>query len=359
MKRAVLCVTNPENYIDQLDDYSIMIVNPANPRARLDYLLSKADWSLLITDQGEQCRDGGDYINERVLWYTSGTTGDSKFCSFTQAQLDQASDNIIKEYSLTVNDRYVSVMGLWHAHGQGMYWATKRAGCQTHFLDVANLKFAPTLSPTFISAIPDILKVTTRFKFDQLRFIRSASSALPTSLYTELQSTFQVPIVEAFGMTEALSHCFGNPLHGEQRPGTVGLPSGIDARIVAGQLWIRGDTVCHNGWYDTGDLAEQDDAGYFRILGRSRDQINVRGYKLNPVSIENQLLKILPQLTECAVFGRDQVKCIYSGDVDNDTVKNALISIAPQCRPRVLLQVDTIPKNPIGKISRSMLDSLY
>jgi acyl-coenzyme A synthetase/AMP-(fatty) acid ligase len=160
-------------------------------------------------------------------------------------------------------------------------------------------------------------------------------------------------------MTEALSHCFGNPLYGEQRPGTVGVPSGIDARIVDGQLWIRGDTVCHNGWYDTGDLAEQDDAGYFRILGRSRDQINVRGYKLNPVSIENQLLKILPQLTECVIFGQDRVKCIYQGDVDTKTVNHALIMIASQCRPRILLQVDNIPKNPIGKISRSMLDSLY
>jgi acyl-coenzyme A synthetase/AMP-(fatty) acid ligase len=359
MKRAVLCVPDPENYIDQLDNYSIMIVNPANPQTRLDYLLNKADWSLLITDQGEQYRDGGDYINERVLWYTSGTTGDSKFCSFTQEQLNQASDNIIREYALTANDRYVSVMGLWHAHGQGMYWATRRAECETHFLDVANLRLAPELSPTFISAIPDILKVTTRFKFDQLRFIRSASSPLPVTLYTELQSTFQVPIIEAFGMTEALSHCFGNPLYGEQRPGTVGVPSGIDARIVDGQLWIRGDTVCHNGWYDTGDLAEQDDAGYFRILGRSRDQINVRGYKLNPVSIENQLLKILPQLTECVIFGQDRVKCIYRGDVDTKTVNHALIMIASQCRPRILLQVDNIPKNPIGKISRSMLDSLY
>ena len=50
MKRAVLCVPDPENYIDQLDDYSIMIVNPKNTPARLGYLLDRADWSLLITN---------------------------------------------------------------------------------------------------------------------------------------------------------------------------------------------------------------------------------------------------------------------------------------------------------------------
>jgi acyl-coenzyme A synthetase/AMP-(fatty) acid ligase len=359
MKRAVLCVPDPENYIDQLDDYSIMIVNPKNTPARLGYLLDRADWSLLITNQGEQHRAGGNYENERVLWYTSGTTGDSKFCSFTQSQLDRASDNIIQEYALDVNDRYVSVMGLWHAHGQGMFWATRRAGCETHFLDPTNLRPMSGHSPTFISAIPDILKTISRFDFDRLRFIRSASAAMPDNLYQQLKSKFDIPVVEAFGMTEALSHCFTNPLYGEQRAGTVGLPSGIDARRVDGQLWIQGPSVFTTEWYNTGDLAEQDEQGYYRILGRSVDQINIKGYKLNPVSIEYQLLRALPDIVECAVFGQDRVKCLYQGAVDPKQVIDVLTGLAPQCRPRVLLQVDTIPRNPIGKVSRSMLDSMY
>jgi acyl-coenzyme A synthetase/AMP-(fatty) acid ligase len=359
MKRAVLCVPNPEHYIDQLDDYSIMIVNPKNTPARLNYLLDRSDYSLLVTEQGEQYRSGGDYKNERVLWYTSGTTGDSKFCSFSQEQLDRASDNIIREYSLDVNDRYVSVMGLWHSHGQGLYWATKRAGCETHFLEPTNLRAMSNLAPTFISAIPDILKTVYRFEFEHLRFIRSASAAMPDNLYKQLKSKFHVPVIEAFGMTEALSHCFTNPLYGEQRLGRVGLPSGIQARIIDGQLWIQGDSVFTHEWYNTGDLAEQDEQGYYRILGRSVDQINVKGYKLNPVSIEQQLSRSLPDIIECAVFGRDQVKCLYQGAVDPKQVLDVLISLAPQCRPKILLQVDAIPKNSIGKVSRSMLDTMY
>jgi malonyl-CoA/methylmalonyl-CoA synthetase len=359
MKRAVLCVTNPEHYIDQLDDYSIMIVNPKNTPARLDYLLSQSDWSLLITAQGEQYRDGGDYENERILWYTSGTTGDSKFCSFSQAQLDRASDNIVQEYRLDANDRYVSIMGLWHSHGQGMYWAARRAGCKIHFLDTANLRTMPDFGPTFISAIPDVLKTISRFEFDHLRFIRSGSSALPNNLYQQLTSKFHVPVIEVFGMTETLSTCFTNPLYGEQRLGTVGLPTGIRARINDGQLWIQGENVFTPEWYNTGDLAEQDEQGYYRILGRSVDQINVKGYKLNPVNIEQHLIGALPDIVECAVFGRDQVKCLYQGAVDTKQVNDVLTRLAPQCRPRVLLQVDAIPKNTIGKVSRSMLDSLY
>ena len=359
MKRAVLCVPDPENYIDQLDDYSIMIVNPKNTSARLSYLLDQADYSLLITAQGQQYRDGGNYENERVLWYTSGTTGDSKFFSFSQAQLDQASDNVIREYALNANDRYVGVMGLWHAHGQSWFWTTRRLGCEAHFLDTGGLRLIQNYSPTFISAIPDLLKTVSRFDFEHLRFIRSASSALPNNLYQHLKSKFNVPVIEAFGMTETCSQCFTNPLYGEQRAGTVGLPSGIQARIIDGELWVQGSNVFTTKWYNTGDLAEQDDQGYYRILGRSMDQINIKGYKLNPVSIEHQLLSALPGIDECVIFGQDRVKCLYNGDVDAKQIVDVLTALAPQCRPRVLLQVDAIPKNPNGKVSRAMLDSLY
>ena len=130
MKRAVLCVNNPQDYIPQLIDHSIMIINPHATEARNRYLLENSDWSLLITNDDTKYRDGGNYPNERVLWYTSGTTGDSKFCSFTQAQLNNMAATIMRSYKLTANDRYTSIMSLWHAHGQGFYWATQLAGCE-------------------------------------------------------------------------------------------------------------------------------------------------------------------------------------------------------------------------------------
>ena len=95
MKRAILCVENPQDYIPRLDDYSIMIINPNATPARNQYLLANSDWSLLITDTEEKTRDGADYPNERVLWYTSGTTGDSKFCSFSQRQLNHMAETIV------------------------------------------------------------------------------------------------------------------------------------------------------------------------------------------------------------------------------------------------------------------------
>jgi acyl-coenzyme A synthetase/AMP-(fatty) acid ligase len=359
MKRAVLCVADPENYIPQLDNYSLMIINPAINTTRLDYLLDKADWSLLITKDGEKFRDGNDYTNERALWYTSGTTGDSKFVSFSQTQLDLVGQTICRDYDITSNDRYLSTMPLWHAHGQGMYWASQQAHCEVKYIQPKELKNKINFDPTFISAIPDLLKIFTKQKFTNLRFVRSASASLPDQMYYDLKSWARVPVIEAFGMTEAGSHCFTNPLNGEQRVGTVGLPAGIEAKIVDGILYIQGPSVFQPGWYNTGDYADQDEHGYFRILGRVVDRLNIKGYKIDPASIENHLYNMLPRLKEVAVFGDTIVKCVYTGDIAPADIKKTLITIDPHCVPKILKQVIEIPRNSAGKISRSMLNELY
>jgi acyl-coenzyme A synthetase/AMP-(fatty) acid ligase len=214
-------------------------------------------------------------------------------------------------------------------------------------------------SPTFVTAVPDLLKIVAQLNFDQLRFVRGASAPLPDQLFQDLQKRFGVPVIEAFGMTEALSHCFTNPLHGEQRMGTIGLPDGIQADIVDGQLFIQGPSLFCTGWYNTGDLACQDSQGYFRILGRSRDQINVKGIKLNPVSLEKQIRAHMPEIKECVIFGSDTIKCLYTGDCEKNKIKNFLISLGSHCNPTLLENVDSIPLSPSEKISRSWLDKQW
>jgi len=359
MKRAVLSVPNPQDYIKDLDDYSIMIINPDATDLRKKYLLDNSDYSVLITPEQQITRNGADYANERLFWYTSGTTGDSKFCSFTQDQLDLMAQTICQAYDINHNDRYVSIMPLWHAHGQGFYWATRLAGCETNFLPISNIRNITDFSPTFVTAVPDVLKILAQFDLSQLRFIRGASAPLSDQLYQQLQTKFGVPIIEAFGMTEALSHCFTNPLHGEQRIGTIGLPDGIEAKIVDGQLYIKGLCVFTTDWYNTGDLASQDSAGYYQILGRVQEQINVRGIKINPNSIEQHLMKNIPGLQHCVIFGKNKVKCVYVGSCSEQQVKKTLADLGAHCRPKILVCVEEIPTAESGKISRSFLNSIY
>jgi long-chain acyl-CoA synthetase len=360
MQRAVVASKQPWRWLNQLEDYSIMVVNPDAPGSRYDYLIQNSDYSLLITDQGEKFRDGGNYPNERVYFYTSGTTGDSKFYGFSQHQLDTVCDVMINSYRVTSQDRYYGIMPMWHAHGQTWYWATQRAGCETKFGDINDLKEIENFQPTFLSAIPKILKSMQRLDLNCLRFMRSASVAMPDKSYLDLKRRFDVPVLEAFGMTESISHCFTNPLDGPQKMGTVGLPDGIQARVdTDSHLWIKGPCVYSTDWIDTGDLARIDDDGYYTILGRHIDQINIHGIKINPLSIENQMMNRFPELKECVIFGRDRLKCLFSGNVDLGEVRSWLMSLGNHCWPKILIQVESIPKNNSGKISRSDLEMRF
>jgi acyl-coenzyme A synthetase/AMP-(fatty) acid ligase len=336
-----------------------MTVNPDNTPLRQKYLLDHSDWSMKISTTGIEYREGGDHGDERIFAYTSGTTGDSKFYSFNQAQIDHCVDHMIRSYDITANDRYVGVMPLWHAHGQAFYWLAQRIGCESHFLPISAIRDLPDFAPTFVSAIPDILKTISQLKLDDLRFVRSASSAMPDWLFKGLKESFGVPVIEAFGMTEAYSHCFTNPLHGEQRMGTVGLPDGIRATIKDGHLMIQGPSVVTNDWFDTGDLADQDSAGYYRILGRSVDQLNIKGKKFNPSSLESQLLKNLPSLKECVIFGDHELNCLYVGECTDQDIVKFLRDLDTHLRPVLLKQVDEIPLKYPGKISRSYLKNLF
>jgi acyl-coenzyme A synthetase/AMP-(fatty) acid ligase len=362
MKRCVIISKEPSTWIEQFKDFSIMVLNPLAPISYNHYLLENSDYSLLITDNEIKERNGKDYPGEKLFLYTSGTTGYSKFYSFTKEQRDIMSKTICEAYSLTKNDRYFGVMPLWHAHGQLMYWAVKHAGCESKFGSIkshADRDLIEKFQPTFLSSIPDMMSVLMKLNLKNLRFVRTASSALSNLLYHQLKEKWGVPVIEAFGMTESLSHCFTNPLNGEHRIGTVGKPNGIEARIEQGHLLIKGPCVFTSNWYDTGDLAEQDEKGYFRLLGRHIDQINVLGMKINPLVVENYLLNQFTEIKSCAVFGDKKLKCLIQGEVDLLEVKNFLIGLGEHHRPSVLEIIDVIPKNSSGKISRKQLESLF
>jgi acyl-coenzyme A synthetase/AMP-(fatty) acid ligase len=141
--------------------------------------------------------------------------------------------------------------------------------------------------------------------------------------------------------------------------GTVGLPSGIEARIDNQNLMIRGPGVWTNDWIDTGDLAEQDDYGYYRILCRSVDQLNIRGKKFNPVSLESQLLKHITTLKECVVFGDHELNCLYVGDCEPKEIQQFLLGLDQHLKTTLLTRVEGIPTVYPGKISRSFLKQKF
>jgi len=137
-------------------------------------------------------------------------------------------------------------------------------------------------------------------------------------------------VSEGYGLTEAspVTHC--NPIHGQRKIGTIGLPfPSTDARIVdletgeqtlgpgkIGELTVRGPqvmtgywnqpdetaAVLRDGWLFTGDIATMDEDGYFRIVDRRKDMIIVGGRNVYPREIE-EVLMAQPAVAEAAVVG--------------------------------------------------------
>jgi len=150
-----------------------------------------------------------------------------------------------------------------------------------------------------------------------LRFIRSCSAALDESLARAICTAFGAPVIAAYGMTETAHQTASNPLpgHGANKTPSVGLPTGVELRIIGdgrrdaatgtiGEIWVRGATVTAgylnnpdanaasfvDGWFRSGDLGSRDADGYLFVNGRLKDIINRGGEKISPNEIDTVLL---------------------------------------------------------------------
>ena len=146
----------------------------------------------------------------------------------------------------------------------------------------------------------------------RLRFIKSASAPLSLTAMAELESIFGVPVVEAYGMTEASSQLATNPLPpAARKPGAVGVATGAEIAIAddegapapqgaRGEIIVRGPSITlgyadnpeanaacfRDGWLRTGDQGYLDEDGYLFITGRLKEQINRAGEKISPREID-------------------------------------------------------------------------
>src|SRR6201985_1026078 len=143
-----------------------------------------------------------------------------------------------------------------------------------------------------------------------------------------LENTFHVPVIEAYGMTEASHQMASNPLPPRSRfAGSVGLAAGPDLAIMdekgelqapgmLGEVVIRGRNVTKgyeanpeanakafsNGWFRTGDQGVLDKDGYLRLTGRLKELINRGGEKISPLEVDT-LIMDHPAVAQVVTFG--------------------------------------------------------
>jgi acyl-CoA synthetase (AMP-forming)/AMP-acid ligase II len=211
-----------------------------------------------------------------------------------------------------------------------------------------------------------------------LRLCVCGSAPLAADLWHDLRGQ-GVEVLERYGMTETLL-TLSNPLHGERRPGTVGLPlPGVEAALEevdedgVGELLVRGGSLGRgywgradvfsdaDGWFATGDLASVADDGYVAIRGRRTELIITGGHNVYPAEVEAVLARH-PAVEEVAVVGLpspewgETVVAFVVGAPDLAELRDlAEAELAPFKCPRELRLVGALPRNALGKVVRKDL----
>ena len=277
-----------------------------------------------------------------LVLHTSGTTSTPKRVPILQRALALSARNIAATYRLSPEDVALCVMPLFHIHGiVASTLATLQSGGQIvvpgGFNVMSLWNQVKTHNATWFSATGAMHQMLLgrakqrdeRHTDHRLRFIRSSSARLPESAMQEMEGYFGVPVLEAYGMTEAAHQMASNPLPPSPRKaGSVGVATGIGLQVVddrgkplgagqIGEVVIRGDTIIKGyennpeanataffgDWFRTGDQGLLDSDGYLRLTGRLKELINRGGEKVSPIEVDEVLLTH-PAVLEAVTFGR-------------------------------------------------------
>lgn len=336
-----------------------------------------------------------------MVLHTSGTTSRPKIVPLSVDNLCASAANIVRTLQFQPGDIGLNVMPLFHIHGliAGVL-APLSAGSQVFCTPGFNaLKFFGWMDeaqPTWFTAVPTMhqaIAMRARHHRDviarhPLRFIRSSSAAMPPQVIHEIESLFGAPLIEAYGMTEAAHQMTSNPLPPHRRkPGTVGVPSGVEVTIVRedgtplgagepGEIVVRGcnltagyennptanaETFTETG-LRTGDLGTIDADGYLRITGRVKEIINRGGEKVSPREIDEILLNH-PAVAQALCFAMphpllgEEVAAALVLKVGTSTTEREIQAfmgehVAPYKVPKSIFLMDEIPTGATGKLQR-------
>jgi acyl-CoA synthetase (AMP-forming)/AMP-acid ligase II len=341
-----------------------------------------------------------------LILHTSGTTSRPKRVPLTHSNMVASVSNIVETYGLTTDDVSLCIMPLFHVHGLvASTLATLASGgtvvVPPRFNALNLWETARDYGVTWFTAVPTMhqallsrARSTQRSKpqappYPRLRFIRSCSASLPAATMLEMEERFGMPVLEAYGMTEASHQMSSNPLPpGDRLPGSVGKGTGVSIAImdeggtlqspgVRGEVVIQGPNVIRgyegnpeanatsftNGWFRTGDEGVVDSEGYLTLAGRLKEIINRSGEKISPQEIDEVLLSH-PAVAEAVTFGvpnathgEEPSAAVVLGSpaTQAELVRHCRDHLADFKCPRVIHIVDEIPRTATGKIQRRMV----
>jgi long-chain acyl-CoA synthetase len=333
-----------------------------------------------------------------VILYTSGTTGRPKGAELTHRSLKlNAEYTARKLLEITPEDVLLGALPLFHSFGQtcAMNASVATGSCLTllpRFDPAKALSLIERDRVTVFEGVPtmyvSLLRHPDRERFDTsaLRRCVSGGASIPVEVLRAFEAAFDVQVLEGYGLSETSPVASFNHPDRPQKEGSIGTPiGGVDMRavdpqgeeVVAGEVgeivirghnlmkgyWRREDATreaMRGGWFHTGDLAREDDDGYFFIVDRVKDMILRGGFNVYPREIE-EVLYAHPAVAEAAVVGIPDpllgeevgaavvVKPGHELDAD-ELAAYVKARVASFKYPRRVWFVDELPKGPTGKL---------
>jgi acyl-CoA synthetase (AMP-forming)/AMP-acid ligase II len=334
-----------------------------------------------------------------LLLHTSGTTSRPKQVPLLHRNLVASARAIAGHYALSPEDVSFAVMPLFHVHGlvasvlaqlaaggevvaprrlsAGAFWASLADGRVSWFSG----------SPTLLTMLLD--QRPAEWSAPALRFVRSCSAALSPDLFERIEHELGVPVLQAYGMTEASHQIASNPLPPLPRtPQSVGVATGTTLATLdpegrelpagtAGEVAVKGPGVTPgylnnpganaeafvDGWFRTGDRGVVGPDGYLTLEGRIKELIIRGGENISPYEIED-VLRRHPAVVDAACFGIPDPKygevvaaaVVVRGEVEpRELIRFCRERLASFKVPRALHVVEALPKTATGKVQRQKL----
>lgn len=363
-------------------------------------------WQSLLRPQGTQLLPSVDPFAIALLQYTGGTTGVPKGAALTHANLTANAEQLaaIDPGHGKREGRVLGALPLFHIFANSCVLNRSILSGGTITL-LARFDAGEALAAIRRNLLTDLAGVPAMYQamidhpdvaktsFASVQQCFSGGAAMTSALKDRFEGVTGARVLEGYGLTETSGVVSVNPYVGETRAGTAGLPlPGTEIRIAdpeapervlgpheAGEILIRGPQVMTgywrssegkpellaDGWLHTGDLGFVEPGGYLRLVDRSKDMINVGGFKVFPSQVEAALLKddavkeaLVIAVPDDRVGERPKAFVVLheGAGAEPETLMKALCQrVGKHERPVAVDILDDLPRTMIGKPDRKAL----